>query len=250
MVGNPSEIDLSQANSGLGAVTVLIPALNEEEGLRIVLSQLPAVGRVVVVDNGSTDGTSRVARDQGAVVVDEPRRGYGSACLAGLAEIGRSVRAGAAAPEVILFLDADASDSPELIPQLAGPILAGEQDFVLGSRMRGQREPGAMPPQAAFGNWLASGLMRLIWRAPYTDLGPFRAVRYCSLCELGMTDRDYGWTIEMQMKAWRRRLRIKEVPVPYHRRVGVSKISGTVRGSVAAGVKILWCLARYGWVRR
>lgn len=224
------------------AVTVVIPALDEERAIRSVIEALPPVGRILVIDNGSRDATAERARETGAEVVFEPRRGYGSACLAGLAVIASSDPV----PEVVVFLDADASDDPALLPALVRPVLAGEADLVLGSRMQGKREPGAMPPVAVFGNHFASWLMRTFWRAPYTDLGPFRAIRYDKLCELEMVDRNYGWTIEMQMKAWRRGLRVLEVPVPYRPRIGQSKISGTVRGSIAAGVKILWCLARYG----
>lgn len=229
----------------LHSVAVILPALNEEESLGRVLGALPPVDRVIVVDNGSTDATAQIAVDAGAQVIAEPRRGYGSACLAGLAELAASELK----PAVVAFLDADASDDPGLLPQLVEPILSDEFDFVLGSRMRGEREPGAMPPVAAFGNHFASWLMRTFWKAPYTDLGPFRAIRYERLVDLGMLDRDYGWTIEMQMKALRHGLRILEVPVPYRRRIGQSKISGTVRGSFAAGTKILLTLARYGWSR-
>ncbi len=229
----------------LRGVTVILPALNEEQSILRVLQALPPVGRVIVVDNGSTDATAERAASAGAEVVAEPRRGYGSACLAGLAEIAR----GENMPEVIVFLDADASDDPGLLPGLVDPILSGESDFVLGSRMLGQREPGAMPPAAVFGNHFASWLMRTFWNTSYTDLGPFRAIRYDRLIELAMVDRDYGWTIEMQMKALRHGLRTREIPVPYRRRIGQSKISGTVRGSIAAGTKILLTLARYGWSR-
>lgn len=232
-----------------GDVFVLIPALNEEQGVVEVLSQLPSVGRVIVVDNGSTDETAKRAQEAGAHVVAEPRRGYGSACLAGLAEIERLIADGNHPPRVVAFVDADNSDSPELLPKLIEPILAGEQDMVLGSRMLGKREPGAMPPQAVFGNHLASGLMRLGWGAPYTDLGPFRAIGYDALRRLQMADTNYGWTIEMQLKAWRLGMRVTETPVPYRQRIGQSKISGTVRGSFAAGTKILYSLAKYGWSR-
>lgn len=231
--------------SQLAGVVVLIPALNEERGVVEVLGGLPRVGRVIVIDNGSTDTTATRAIEQGATVVSEPSRGYGRACLAGLSAIAETEPK----PGVVAFIDADASDDPSLLPLLVEPILRGEYDFVLGSRMLGEREPGSMPPVAVFGNHFASWLMRTFWRAPFTDLGPFRAIRYDKLLELEMADTNYGWTIEMQMKAHRRGLRCLEVPVPYKRRIGISKISGTVRGSVAAGVKILWCLARYGFGR-
>ena len=234
----------------LDAVTVIIPALNEEPSLRLVLADLPPVGQVIVVDNGSSDATAEVAGRGGATVVSEPQRGYGAACLRGLAALAEGLRHGQAPPQVVVFLDADYSDHPELLPQLVEPILQDRADLVLGSRLAGRREPGAMPPQSVFGNRLACWLMRWLFGAKYTDLGPFRAIRYQSLCELGMADRNYGWTIEMQIKAIRAGLRIGELPVPYRRRVGRSKISGTVAGTVRAGGKILWTIAQYGWFRR
>ena len=231
-------------------VVVIIPALNEEQSLPKVLRDLPDVGHVIVVDNGSTDGTAQVARQQGARVVAEPRRGYGSACLRGLAAVESLISDGYAAPRVVAFLDADYSDHPELLPQLIEPIAHGDADFVLGSRLLGQREPGAMPPQSLFGNRLACFLMRLLFGARYTDLGPFRAIDYERLCMLGMTDRDFGWTIEMQIKARRAGLRHLEIPVPYRNRIGKSKISGTVRGTLSAGGKILYTIAKYGLMQR
>ena len=226
-------------------VAILIPALNEEASITGVVRSVTSFGVVVVIDNASDDTTARLARDAGAHVVGEPRRGYGSACLAGIATLTEMTPA----PEVVVFLDADASDDPSMIDRLVEPILSEEVDFVLASRMLGDREPGAMPPVAVFGNRLASWLMRTFWRAPYTDLGPFRAIRYARLLELEMKDRDYGWTIEMQLKALKHGLRIREAPTPYRRRVGQSKISGTIRGSIGAGTKILWTLARYGLSR-
>ncbi len=213
-------------------VAVVIPAFNEEQAIGKVISAVPRwVDDVIVVDNGSTDGTADAARHSGARVVSEPRRGYGSACLAGIAALS--------SPDVVVFLDGDFSDRPEEMEALVGPILDGGADIVIGSRVLGQREAGALSPQARFGNMLACFLIRLFWRRKHTDLGPFRAVRYSALKCLGMCDRDYGWTVEMQIKAIRRRLRVHEVPVSYRRRIGKSKISGTVTGVIAAGTKIL-----------
>ncbi len=226
-------------------VDVIIPALNEAQSLPRVLGDLPKVRRVIVVDNGSEDGTGDVARRHGATVVREPRRGYGQACLSGLEHIHQSRSDGILLPEVVVFLDGDYSDHPEELPQLVEPILAGRADMVLGSRLAGRREPGAMPLQSVLGNRLACFLMRVCFGCHYTDLGPFRAIRYSSLMQLGMSDTNFGWTIEMQIKARRSGLRIIEVPVSYRRRIGASKISGTVKGTISAGSKILWTIARY-----
>ncbi|HLE85127.1 MAG TPA: glycosyltransferase family 2 protein [Thermoanaerobaculia bacterium] len=230
-------------------VDVVIPALNEEASLPRVLADLAAlppgtVRRVVVADNGSTDGTAGVARAAGAVVVEAPRPGYGSACLAGLAWLREH-----GPPEVVAFLDADYSDHPEELPRLLAPIARGEADLVVGSRILGEREPGALLPQARAGNLVACLLVRLLYRHRYTDLGPFRAVRWAALERLEMADPDFGWTAEMQVKALRRGLRVAEVPVSYRRRTGVSKITGTVRGTVMAGYKILWTVLRYAFQR-
>jgi len=195
------------------------------------------VRRVIVADNGSTDSTARVAREHGAMVVFEPRRGYGAACLKAIAALG------ADPPDVVLFLDADLSDDPTEAPLVLGPILEGRADLVVGSRVLGEREPGALTPHARFGNWLATRLLAALYGARYTDLGPFRAIRYDALLSLGMKDRDFGWTVEMQVKAARHGLRHAEVPVRYRRRMGRSKISGTLSGSVRAGAKILTVLA-------
>jgi glycosyltransferase involved in cell wall biosynthesis len=234
----------------LSGVVVVIPALNEEASLPLVLRDLPGVGRVIVADNGSDDRTAEVATAAGALVVQERQRGYGSACLRGLSAISELCRNGEPVPGVVVFLDADYSDDPGQLPELVQPILAGDADFVLGSRLLGQREPGAMPPQSVFGNRLACALMKLLFGFRYTDLGPFRAIDYGRLRDLKMSDPNFGWTVEMQIKAARQKLRTIEVPVPYRCRVGESKISGTVWGSIRAGYKILFLIAKYGWFRR
>lgn len=230
----------------LAAITVIIPALNEEASLPLVLRDLPAVGRVIVVDNGSTDTTATVGKQSGATVVAEPTRGYGAACLRGLATIDDWVRGGADPPKIVVFLDADYSDYPEFLTKLVEPLLAGQADFVLGSRLLGSRERGAMPLQSVLGNRFACLLLRLLFGMRYTDLGPFRAIDYRSLCGLKMADRNFGWTVEMQIKAARAGLRMLEVPVPYRCRIGQSKISGTVTGTLKAGYKILYLIAKYG----
>jgi len=232
--------------ANLDRVTVVIPALNEAASLPLVLRDLPPIQRVIVVNNGSTDATAAAAFAHGATVVHEPKRGYGAACLRGLAAIRHLIEAGEPPPEVVAFLDADYSDRPEFLPQLVGPILGGEAELVLGSRLQGAREPGAMPPASVLGNRLACFLMQRLFGARYTDLGPFRAIAYNTLCRLDMSDRDFGWTIEMQIKAARLGTRTLEIPVPYRRRVGQSKISGTFLGSAKAGMKILYTIARYG----
>jgi hypothetical protein len=225
-------------------VAVLIPALDEERALPGVLAGIPAAGEgwrlrsVVVVDNGSTDGTARVAGEGGAVVVAERRRGYGAACLAGLAHLRERP------PDVVAFLDADRSDEPGELGALLAPIVTGRADLVIGSRALGEREPGSLTPVQAFGNRLAAALLRALFGLRATDLGPFRAIRWPALESLAMRDRDFGWTVEMQARAARAGMRVLEVPVRYRRRVGRSKISGTVRGAIGAGWKILFTLAR------
>lgn len=222
-------------------VDVVIPALNEASSIEKVLDAIPngLVRRVVVVDNGSTDGTDVVAARAGAVVVRESRRGYGSACMAGIGHVATQP------PDVLVFLDADFSDDPREMESLLEPIRSGVADLVIGSRVRGSRQPGALAPQARFGNLLACFLVAKLYGFRYTDLGPFRAVRWTALRQLDMQDATYGWTIEMQVKALLHRLDVVEVPVSYRRRIGQSKITGTVVGSVRAGATILWTVFRY-----
>jgi glycosyltransferase involved in cell wall biosynthesis len=226
-------------------VAVIIPALNEEKSIGHVLDALPDfVERVVVVDNGSTDATAEVARDRGASVVSEPRKGYGSACLTGIDTLAEDP------PEIVVFLDGDFSDDPSEIDRLLAPILAGDATLVIGSRTIGARQDGALLPQARFGNRLACALIEQLHGYRFTDLGPFRAITWDALQKLEMADPDYGWTVEMQLKAARQGVRSVEVPVSYTRRIGVSKVTGTVRGTVMAGYKILWTIFREYWRSR
>jgi len=224
-------------------VAVVIPVFNERDSLPLVVAAIPATAglEVVVVDNGSTDGTADVARRLRTGVpirvVREGRKGYGSACLAGVAALE------ARPPDVIVFLDGDFSDHPEEMPRLLEAIEAGAE-LVIGSRTLGRAEPGALLPQARLGNAFACALIRLLYGHRYTDLGPFRAIRRDAYERLGMEDRGFGWTCEMQVKALRAGLRVAEVPVSYRRRVGVSKITGTVSGTLGAGWKILWTIFR------
>jgi len=224
-------------------VAILIPALDEEESLPRVLDEIPReLGlSVVVVDNGSRDRTAELARARGAHVVSEPRRGYGQACLAGL-DLCRKL----GPPRIVCFMDADGADDPAEIPRLTAPIDRGEAELVIGSRVLGKREEGALLPHARFGNALATFLLRVLYSARFSDLGPFRAISWPALERIAMRDRDFGWTVEMQVKALRRGLRVVEVPVDYRRRrAGQSKVSSTVRGTIGAGCKIVWTILRH-----
>ncbi len=221
--------------------TVIIPALNEEAAVGLVVRGVsdPRVGAVIVVDNGSRDATAAVALAAGATVVAEPERGYGAACLRGIAAAVSRPHP----PFAIAFLDADCADDPGELTLLLDPLYAGVADLVIGSRVS-RALPGALTPQARFGNWLATTLIRLRFGMRYTDLGPFRALTLAALRRLEMADRNYGWTVEMQVKALKRGLRVREVDVSYRPRIGKSKVSGTVRGVMGAGAKILWTIGR------
>ncbi|MBA4767679.1 MAG: glycosyltransferase [Porphyrobacter sp.] len=223
-------------------IAAIIPALNEEAAVGGVVSTVrttlgPCLSQIIVVDNGSTDQTAQIAEAAGATVVREPQRGYGAACLAALAIVERNA-------DIVLFVDSDGSDVVPDALRIIEPIIAGHADLVIGSRVAGVIEQGAMTAPQRFGNWLAPLLVRLIWGVRYTDLGPFRAIRRDALEQLAMQDRDFGWTIEMQVRAAKHGLRIIEVPTGYRRRIGVSKISGTVRGVILAGTKILFVIGR------
>lgn len=223
----------------LPKISVILPAYNEEASIGLVLKDLPrdTLHEIIVADNNSTDGTARVAAEHGAKVVEEKRQGYGSACLKGISALDD--------PDIVVFLDADYSDYPEEITQLVEPIIAGNMDFVLGSRMILPESRKALLPQARYGNRLAVFLIRVFFGHRFTDLGPFRAIRYESLKAIGMQDKDFGWTVEMQIKAVKHGLRIQEIPVRYRERVGVSKITGTVSGTFKAGTKIIYTILKY-----
>ena len=217
---------------GGASIAIIIPALDEEPAIAAVLRDLPGwIDEVIVVDNGSRDRTAEVALRCGARVISEPLRGYGRACQAGIAALG--------AADVVVFLDGDFSDRPREVADLVDPIVAGAADLVLGSRVLGAAEAGSLLPHQRFGNALACGLIARLWDVRFTDLGPFRALRCDALRILGLRDTGYGWTVEMQVKAVQHGLVIREVPVSYRRRIGRSKISGTLKGTLGAGVKIL-----------
>jgi glycosyltransferase involved in cell wall biosynthesis len=219
---------------------LIIPALDEADSIGRQLDQLPPgiFAQIIVVDNGSEDRTAEVARAAGAQVVCEPRRGYGQACQAGLAALQPETTA-------VAFMDADLSDDPADVERLARTYAKGDWDLVVGSRVLGQAEPGSLTAVQRFGNWLTTRLIRWLWRVPFTDLGPLRIISRQALQRLDLRDRDFGWNVEMQAKAARLGLRVTEIPVKYHRRMyGKSKISGTLRGSARAGVKILWTIYR------
>ncbi|MBT8184467.1 MAG: glycosyltransferase family 2 protein [Eudoraea sp.] len=223
-------------------IRVIIPAFNEEDSIARVIREIPEiVSEIIVVSNNSTDKTMEKAEKSGATVLSEPKKGYGNACLKGMQYIAEQSRM----PDIIVFIDGDYSDYPEELTKIVAPILNDNVDFVIGARVKRLREEGSMTPHQVFGNWLATFLMKLLFNATYTDLGPFRAIKYDKLLMLQMEDKTYGWTVEMQLKALKKKLTYTEVPVRYKKRIGVSKVSGTVKGSIFAGVKILGWIFKY-----
>ena len=223
-------------------IDVIIPAYNEEKSLPLVLKAIPKglVRNIVVVNNNSTDSTAQIATPLATVLL-ETRKGYGSACLKGI----NYLHALQTKPDVVVFLDADFSDHPEQMPKILAPIFSGKSDMVIGSRVLGKREKGAMLPQQVFGNKLAVFLIKTFYNFSYTDLGPFRAIRWQSLVAINMVDTNFGWTVEMQIKALKKGLRVCEIPVDYRKRIGVSKITGTLKGTISAGCKIIATILKY-----
>jgi glycosyltransferase involved in cell wall biosynthesis len=223
-------------------IKVIIPAYNEEKAISSVIKEIPSVvSEIIVVDNNSTDTTYDVAKKAGATVLKETNKGYGYACLNGLQYISEQTEK----PDIVVFLDGDYSDFPEELTKIIAPILDNDIDFVVGARVKKWREKGAMTPQQVFGNWLACFLMKLFFNAKFTDLGPFRAIKYSTLLALQMEDKTYGWTVEMQLKVLKQNFTYVEIPVHYKNRIGVSKVSGTIKGTIMAGVKIISWILKY-----
>lgn len=225
------------------SVTVIIPAYNEEDSIAKVIKEIPSlVNEIIVVNNCSTDKTATVAATAGATVLDENRMGYGYACLKGIEHAARQQ----SPPDVVVFLDGDFSDYPVELIKIIAPIQNNEVDFVVGARVKELREEGSMTPQQIFGNWLACFLMKGLFNSTFTDLGPFRAIKWETLQSLKMSDKTYGWTVEMQLKVLRQKISYQEIPVSYKKRIGVSKVSGTIKGTIFAGAKIIgWIFKHY-----
>ena len=224
-------------------IKVIIPAFNEEKSIGKVIGEIPPiVQEVIVVNNCSSDQTALVAQKAGATVLTENRKGYGYACLKGIDYLSKKITP----PDILVFLDGDFSDFPHELIKVVEPLVALEVDFVVGARVKTLRESGSMTPQQIFGNWLACFLMKLLYKSSFTDLGPFRAIRWKTLEKLNMSDKTYGWTVEMQLKILREKISYQEIPVAYKRRIGVSKVSGTVKGTIFAGMKIIgWIFKHY-----
>lgn len=229
-------------------IKVIIPAYNEEASIAKVINEIPTiVDEVIVISNNSTDNTEKNAQEAGATVLQEKRKGYGYACLKGMEYIASKTQNKTEQPDIIVFLDGDYSDYPEQLTELIAPIIKNDIDLVIGARIKKLREHGAVTPQQIFGNWLATFLMKLFFGAKFTDLGPFRAIKYSKLLALEMQDKTYGWTVEMQLKALKKKYTYVEVPMKYRNRIGVSKVSGTVKGSIMAGIKILSWIFKYSF---
>ena len=228
----------------MNQIKVIIPAYNEQNSIANVINDIPdIVDEIIVVSNNSTDKTEQNAKQAGATVLTENKKGYGYACLKGMEYIANQTDK----PDIIVFLDGDYSDYPEELTKVVEPIINDNIDFVIGSRVKRLREHGSMTPQQVFGNWLATFLMKLFFGAKFTDLGPFRAIKYDKLLALKMQDKTYGWTVEMQLKALKQNLTYIEIPVNYRNRIGVSKVSGTVKGTIFAGFKILGWIFKYSF---
>lgn len=226
----------------INVIKVIIPAYNEEKAIAKVIAEIPSnVDEIIVVSNNSTDKTEQVAKNAGATVLSEHRKGYGFACLKGMEYISKLEEK----PDIIVFLDGDYSDYPNELTKLIEPIVNQNIDFAIGARVANLREKGSMTPQQVFGNWLATFLMKVFFGAKFTDLGPFRAIKYEKLLQLKMEDKTYGWTVEMQLKVLKQKMTYVEIPVRYKNRIGVSKVSGTVKGTVMAGVKIIGWIVKY-----
>ena len=225
-------------------IKVIIPAYNEQDSIAHVVNDIPKiVDEIIVISNNSTDKTELNAKNAGATVLTETKKGYGYACLKGLDYISKQKTK----PDIIVFLDGDYSDYPEQLTEIVDPIINKDIDFVLGARVEKLRESGSMTPQQVFGNWLATFLMKLFFGAKFSDLGPFRAIKYDKLLALEMEDKTYGWTVEMQLKVLKQKMTYKEIPVKYRNRIGVSKVSGTVKGTIFAGIKILSWIFKYSF---
>lgn len=225
-------------------IKVIIPAYNEEASIALVIQDIPKiVSEIIVVDNNSTDSTFEVAKKAGATVLSETNKGYGYACLMGMEYIANL----SDKPDIVVFLDGDYSDYPEKLSEIVTPIIENNIDFVIGARVKSLREKGSMTIPQLFGNWLATNLMKLFFNSKFTDLGPFRAIKYPVLLGLIMEDKTYGWTVEMQLKVLKKKFSYLEIPVPYRNRIGVSKVSGTIKGAIFAGVKILSWIFKYSF---
>ncbi|OAB25294.1 MULTISPECIES: glycosyltransferase family 2 protein [Flavobacterium] len=223
-------------------IKVIIPAYNEEKAIGYVIQDIPSsVSEVIVISNNSTDNTIKVAKNAGATVLSENRKGYGYACLKGMEYIAQLETK----PDIIVFLDGDYSDYPQELTQIIAPIIMDDIDFVIGARVARFRDKHSMTPQQVFGNWLATTLMKRFFNATFTDLGPFRAIKYEKLVALNMEDKTYGWTVEMQLKVLKQKMSYIEIPVRYKNRIGISKVSGTVKGTIMAGIKIIGWIFKY-----